>query len=165
MYNVIFLRASVTDEHRNETDGLMRIFTCETQEEVYDIMRREYLEHLGNVHKGRTVTHDIYGDCGFVVMHNGTVVDFPGYVGNIDVEVYDTPSIIATYDTDIEYAELRTKTLNHHELMVKFIRSLQGDEENAKKSLHEKDLADQKIEKEKQTLRDLLQKYPEMIGK
>lgn len=163
MYTVIAVREPKNDED-GTSNGHLIFHVAETIAEVHDIIKVEcqkqceveWTEPLRFPGSPRP-----YGNWGFVILEDGIPVEVPGYIGDIDI------TSNAEYWSDstiVDIHKLKINAYSLEECTKSFLKDLHSTERDTLVALTAHYREVEKIEKEKDTLRELMEKYPELVG-
>lgn len=156
MYTIMLIRDSKTDEDA-AYDGLLRIRMAGTESQVRDIIREEALEQHHLDYKNNLINGYHIGNFEFVILKDGCPIEYPGSVDSIDIEVYGDD-----YSESFDIRKDVSHSAKQFDYFRKFVAELKEEELVCKSEFMKEFQKQVEIEIEKQTLRKLLGKYPEM---
>lgn len=160
MYTIIFARERTEDKY----NSAIHVECVQTEKEVHNFIRfktfeQERLSSEANRFRGERYE---YGDYGFLVLQNNEVVYECSTFSSIFDEC-DTP-----YQTEGDFMDCyqdQSKGVNQAHDLYSMINKLEAEEKAYNKSIHsyrEEIKKQAEIAKEKDLLRKLLEKYPDM---
>lgn len=160
MYTIIFARERTDDKYNSE----IHVECVQSEKEVHDFVRFKTFEQerlSGEAYRFRGERYE-YGDYGFLVIKNGEVVFECNHFSSIFDEC-DTP--LQTEGDMLDCFQDQSKGVNQADNLFSHINTLEAEEKTYNKSLHsyrEEVKKQAEIAKEKDLLRKLLEKYPDM---
>jgi len=172
MYTVIFHREKGSKEY-DQSPSHLKFKYCESLKQV-----REYI-HLESFNQKLLSSNDsyfknrsyYYGDYGFLVMKDGVLVSNSySFTDGFDCFDYDLPHVIQDVEEVMKMNELIDETenssmnwfKNFNELKREFIIIEEKHYANAQKEHKEFLKAKEKENKEKELLKELIAKYPDV---